>query len=148
MRNLTLLLFLTLSSYMVAQQEGLNWLTNLEEAKTQAKSEKKPILVYFTGSDWCSPCKLLKEDFFNSVEFAARADDMVLVMFDWPRRVDVISESQRAYNLKMMAVYNKERTFPKILALNSKGKELNEISGYSSSRDTRYHFTFLDKMFD
>ena len=29
------------------------WLTDLEAAKKQAAADKKPILMFFTGSDWC-----------------------------------------------------------------------------------------------
>ena len=33
------------------------WLTDLAAAKKQAAADKKPILMFFTGSDWCGWCK-------------------------------------------------------------------------------------------
>lgn len=139
-----LLLCATISN---AQDDAstLNWLTNLEQAQKIAKKSKKPILMYMTGSDWCSPCKMLKKDFFESEAFIARSTDMVLVMIDRPRRVDILTEEQLAYNKKVIAKYNKENTFPKILMLSASGKEKGKISGYSSLRDTSNHFAFLDK---
>ena len=58
----------------------VNWLTDFELAKKQAKEQKKPILMLFTGSDWCPPCKMLKKDFFNSDKFADRSKDFVMLM--------------------------------------------------------------------
>lgn len=148
MKKAFLLFFLFAITVSFAQSETnskLTWLTNLEKAQQIAKKNKKPILMYMTGSDWCAPCQKLKEDFFESEQFIARANDMVLVMIDRPRRIDILSEEQLAYNKQVLAKYNKENAFPKILILNAKGKEKAEISGYSSLRDTSNHFAFLDK---
>lgn len=147
MRNVILIVFLLCTAATIAQDETskLKWLTNLEQAQKIAKKKKQPILMYMTGSDWCAPCKMLKEDFFESDEFFTRSKDMVLVMIDRPRRVDILSEKQLAYNKEVIAKYNKENTFPKILILNANGKEKAKISGYSSLRDTSNHFAFLDK---
>jgi len=133
------------SALAQTEDSTLTWLTNLEEAQEISKKEKKPILMYITGSDWCPPCKLLKKDFFETEEFAKRADNLVLVMIDLPRRVDILTEKQLVYNKQIITKYNKDKSFPKVLILNSKGKEQGKISGYSSLRDTSYHFNFLDK---
>ena len=140
------LAFIFFISTSHAQQENieLKWLTNLEKAQKQAKKKDKPILVYFTGSDWCSPCKLLKEDFFDTSSFEELSKKFVLVEIDSPFRVDIISEKQMVYNKKVIAKYNKEKTFPKIVTLNHKGKVLGKISGYSSLRDTSNHFGFIE----
>jgi len=124
---------------------GLQWLTNLEQAKKIAKEEKKPILLYMTGSDWCSPCKALKKDFFESTDFFEKSKNMILVEIDYPRAVDILSEDQFSYNKKVVAKYNKSKSFPTILILNSKGKTKDQISGYSSLRDTAPHFDFLNR---
>ncbi|MEL6811756.1 MAG: thioredoxin family protein [Bacteroidota bacterium] len=148
MKNLIVIAFLMLSAGSLAQEEStvqLNWLTNLEEAQRISKAENKPILMYMTGSDWCAPCKMLKKDFFETEEFAKRAENLVLVMIDHPRAVDILTEEQFAYNKTIIAKYNKDKSFPKVLILNSKGKEQDMISGYGSMRDPSYHFAFVDK---
>ena len=140
-----MLCFASLS--LAAQDESsLNWFTNLEEAQKVSKKEKKPILVYFTGSDWYAPCKMLKEDFFASNEFKKKATEVVLVLIDYPRRIDIITQAQLEYNKTIIEKYNPEKTFPKLLGLNFRGKELGEISGYSPLRDTTHHFKFLEKI--
>lgn len=147
MKNILICVFLIF--YVVAfSQESpstLQWTTNLQEAKDIAKQQNKAILVYFTGSDWCSPCQMLKKDFFETPEFRKKANDMVLVMIDCPRRIDLITQQQLAYNKTIIAKYNKENAYPKIIAMNSDGKILGKISGYSSLRDPSGYFAFLEK---
>ncbi len=140
----TLLVFVT-NSFAQENEIHLKWLTNLEKAQKLSKRTHKPILVYFTGSDWCAPCKMLKEDFFYTQEFKEREDKFVLVMIDKPRRIDILSEEQMEYNDKIIAQYNKQKTFPKILILNEKGKVVDEIDGYNYLHDTTLHFAFIDK---
>ncbi|MDC8003844.1 thioredoxin family protein [Aureisphaera galaxeae] len=148
-RLLVFLFFVGLSTQLFSQKDSqLNWLYNLDAAKEVSKAEKKPILIYFTGSDWCAPCKALKTDFFETEAFAERANSMVLVMIDYPRRMDIITEEQRAYNKTIMAKYNKNGSFPLLVMTNSKGKALGELSSYSSFnsyKDTSHHFDFVDK---
>ncbi len=147
MKYLTFSIFLFISLLSFSQEEtsSLNWLTNLEDAKKISKKTDKPILLYFTGSDWCAPCKMLKEDFFESPEFIAKAEDMVLVLVDYPRRIDLISEEQMAYNKVLLTKYNTEKVFPNLMFLDAKGKKKDELSGYSSLRDTQNHFKFINK---
>ncbi|WP_203295622.1 thioredoxin family protein [Luteirhabdus pelagi] len=149
MKKFVFILLVAFTTIGFSQQDerdtNLSWITNVEEAVKISTEEEKPILLYFTGSDWCAPCKMLKEDFFESEAFQQRANDMVLVLIDYPRRMDVISTEQLNYNKTIIAKYNKERTFPKVLMLDSKGKELDRISGYSPLRDTKNHFDFIDQ---
>ena len=124
-----------------------NWLTNLEEAKKIAKRDRKPILLYFTGSDWCTPCVALKKDFFETKEFAAYEDKYVMVYIDRPRRLDIISPEQMVYNKKIIAKY-KTTSFPRVMILDSSGNKKDDLSGYSSFntyQDTSYHFNLVKK---
>jgi len=140
--------FLFLFSFCMAltmSAQDANWLTDFEEAKGLAKATEKPILMFFTGSDWCGPCKLLKKDFWESSEFLEQANDFILVEVDIPFREDIITPEQRKKNNELKDKYNKEESFPKVLALNSSGKVRERISAYSMLRDTSMYFKFLDK---
>lgn len=97
------------------------WLTNIDKAVEQAAKDKKSVLVEFTGSDWCPPCKMLKSQIFSSEEFKKLADkDLVLVELDFPRE-KAIPEAQKAYNQEMSAKYGIEG-FPTVYLLNGKGQ--------------------------
>ena len=150
MKALAFIALVLLVMPIMAQDEStsLQWYTNVEEAQKISKENNQPILIYFTGSDWCAPCKALKSDFFETAEFANRAENLVLVMIDYPRRVDIISETQRAYNKTVISEYNAEKSFPTLVMLNKKGKELSKLSGYSSYstyKDTSHHFNLVDE---
>ena len=149
MKRIVIFSFLVITALSYAQENTtrLNWLTDLEEAKKTAKKEKKNILLYFTGSDWCSPCKMLKEDFFNTAQFEERSKDMVLLLIDYPRRTDILTPEQLKYNKEIVLKYNTQKSFPNLLAMNSNGKTLDNISGYSYLRETQNHYAFLDKYF-
>ena len=126
------------------QTNKVKWLTNLEEAKKIAKKEHKPILLYFTGSDWCAPCKALEENVFTTERFIYYADNLVLVKVDIPRAIDIISKKQLKYNKKLLKKYNKEEKFYYLLALNHKGQKKATMHGYYMDYD--YYFRFFDKM--
>jgi thiol:disulfide interchange protein len=53
----------------VSKAVFLNWESNFKVALKKSKKEKKPILIYFTGSDWCGPCKVLDKKLFHSEKF-------------------------------------------------------------------------------
>ncbi len=143
MKRITLLLFLFVALGMQAQE--VKWLTDFDKAKKTAQKQKKPILMYFTGSDWCGPCKMLKKDFWQSPEFVEQSKDFVLLEVDVPFRLDVISESQMKKNKALQAKYNKEKSFPTLLALDASGRVKDRISAYSMLRDTAPYFAFIDK---
>ncbi len=140
-------LFLAFSSFILSGQEekASFWVYDLNEAKEIAKRENKTILLYFTGSDWCRPCMMLKEDFFDSYKFNKYKDSYVFLYIDIPRDRDLLTEKQKVENYKVMDMYNKQKTFPLIFMINHKGKVLDQISGYSSLRDPNYHFDLLKK---
>jgi thiol-disulfide isomerase/thioredoxin len=122
----------------------VKWLTNLEKAKKLSKKEHKPILLYFTGSDWCAPCKGLEDNVFTTERFEYYADNYVLVKVDIPRATDIISEKQLKYNKKLLRIYNKDEHFYYLLVLNHKGQKLGKMKGYYMKYD--YYFSFFDKM--
>jgi protein disulfide-isomerase len=70
-----------------SQQSTLNWHTDLNKAVNISINEKKPIMLFFTGSDWCGWCMRLKKEVFNFPEFETwTKENVVLVELDFPRR--------------------------------------------------------------
>lgn len=149
MKQLIFIFSLVFSSLLFSQEEtNLSWLTDLSEAKAEAISSKKPILVLFTGSDWCAPCKMLKEDFFDSEAFKTKSKQFVLLMIDIPRRTDIITEEQRKKNFEVVRKYNKEGSYPNLVALDDNLKVIGELSGYTFLRETDRHFAFIDSILE
>lgn len=144
MKQLILLFVLCIGLQTTAQK--LKWETDFGTAKKISLKQNKPILVYFTGSDWCAPCKMLKKDFFETDKFKKRAKNMVLLMVDMPRRNDIITPQQRTKNKELVSIYNTQGSYPTLVALNHEGHILGELSGYTFLRETDRHYDFVDSV--
>lgn len=149
MNRILVLAFMLVAMLGVAQNKKseLSWVTNFDKAKEISKEQKKPILMMFTGSDWCPPCKKLKEDFFNSDRFAQEADKFVLLMVDLPKNRGIIGEQQYKTNVLLNQKYGVS-SIPVVIAVDAKGGIIDKIKGYNSSSDTGPHFRFIAKVLE
>ena len=94
MQKTLLILFLLFSANIVSAQEP-TWTNNLDKAVEISNKNKKPVLLFFTGSDWCGWCKRLQAEVFEKPEFKEWATkNVVLMEVDFPRRVPLSPELQ------------------------------------------------------
>lgn len=129
----TLLFLATLTLVSMANAA---WLTNYDEAVSQAKAQNKPILVDFTGSDWCGWCIKLDKEIFSKAEFESwAAKKVVLLKLDFPRKAGQ-SAAEKAANAKLSEKYGVQG-FPTILVIDATGKELGR-TGYKKMSPTEY----------
>jgi thioredoxin-related protein len=78
---------LFLSSSLFSQVQKLTWHTDLEKAMQISLKEKKPLMLFFTGSDWCGWCIRLQNEVFKQADFKSWAQEkVVLVELDFPRK--------------------------------------------------------------
>ena len=62
------------------------WTENISQAIEKAAEEDKDLLLLFTGSDWCPPCKKLEAEVLSNEDFQTEiTKHFVLVKFDYPR---------------------------------------------------------------
>jgi protein disulfide-isomerase len=125
------LLTAALGLFLVLQLQAAEgeWMTDLSKAQAKAKTEKKLVLVDFTGSDWCPPCRALHKNVFSDKEFTEYAKkNLVLVEVDFPRRKEQPAELKKA-NRALAEKYNVE-SFPTVLVFDSNGKQLDRKEGY------------------
>lgn len=81
------LLSIILSLNGFAQQKELTWYKDVNKAINVSVQQEKPILFFFTGSDWCGWCIRLQKAVFSKPEFKSWATkNVVLVELDFPRR--------------------------------------------------------------
>nr|WP_262891918.1 thioredoxin family protein [Hymenobacter qilianensis] len=85
----------------------------------------------FSGSDWCKPCIMLKQEVFDQAEFQRYAQNrFVLARFDFPRsRKNKLPAAQQKANEEAAAQLNKEGSFPLVVLLSPEGKVLAK-TGY------------------
>lgn len=115
-----------------AELEG--WYTDLDQAMQQAKKEKKPLLVEFTGSDWCPPCIAMRKNVFSKKEFIEVASkDFILVELDFPRGNQELKKKNDPHAKKY-----KIEGFPTVILMDYDGKEFTRF--FASEHPTTEKF--------
>jgi protein disulfide-isomerase len=110
----------------------IDWLTDFEEAKKRSAKEKKPILMFFTGSDWCGWCQKLHADVLDKDEFMKFAlKNVILLELDFPNSIPQSEElgiQNRALGEKF-----KVDGYPTLALVAPDGEtELARITGYDA----------------
>lgn len=136
------LIFLVAMSFFVSNKEEMHvsnpapdshskfegWDTDLKVSLEKSKVSKKNILLLFTGSDWCPPCKMLESKIFSSDKFKEYASkNLELLVIDFPR-YKKMSDEQSAYNESLSDKF-KIDGFPTMVFLDSNENELTRF-GY------------------
>lgn len=104
------------------------WLTDYDAALKASASKGKPVLIDFTGSDWCGWCIKLDREVFETREFRDYADSrLILLKLDFPRNKPQTAQ-EKAKNEALASKYGVEG-FPTVLLVDSTGKVLKR-TGY------------------
>jgi thioredoxin-related protein len=117
---------LLLSTGLVSAKPG--WMDDYKKGLSQASTEKKLILLDFTGSDWCPWCIKLDKEVFSQKEFKDYAkDNLVLVELDFPRGKK-LPKHVEDQNDSLQQEYKIEG-YPTVIVLNAQGKKVGQL-GY------------------
>ncbi|MEE2714693.1 MAG: thioredoxin family protein [Verrucomicrobiota bacterium] len=117
----------TLAGNTIAEE---GWLVSFEKAKEQAAKEGKPILMEFTGSDWCPPCKALHKNVLVKDVFKKEMPKhFVLLKLDNPRDKSKQTPEEIEQYKKLSKEY-KITGVPSILLSDTGGKVFYRTSGY------------------
>lgn len=107
------------------------WPSDFAKAKETAKQLNRPILLDFTGSDWCTWCWKFKSEVLDTKEFVEYAKDhLVLVEVDFPQRKP-LPTLQREANRDLKDSY-KVGGYPTFVLVDPSGKELGRQRGYAA----------------
>lgn len=121
MKKILMIAFLTFSSLTLQAQE-LTWHTDVSKASEIAMKQKKPLLMFFTGSDWCGWCIRLQKEVFKTPEFEKWAKtNVVLVELDYPRRTPQ-PDNIKAQNQQLQAMF-RVQGYPTIWFVNPEKKD-------------------------
>lgn len=101
---------------------GVSWLAaaadaDIERAFAQARTERKPVLLYW-GAKWCPPCNQLKATLFNRQDFIERSRSFVAVNVDG----DLPGAQKLGARFKV-------RGYPTMILLDAQGAELTRLPG-------------------
>ncbi len=119
-----------------AEKNVYKWETDFELASQRAKTEKKPMLLDFTGSDWCGWCIKLKAEVFDKKAFQKyAAENLVLVELDFPRSKKQ-DRAEKEQNQELAREYG-IRGYPTIILLDSGGEKVGQ-TGYRDGGPEKY----------
>jgi protein disulfide-isomerase len=116
-----------------AAEDKIQWLDNYETAVNLAKSQSKPLLLFFTGSNWCGYCMKLKREVFDTPQFAkAIRNNYIFLKVDFPRDFS-LSPQVTAQNDQLDAKFNVRSTYPTVILFDAQQmRQMGEpIQGYS-----------------
>tara|TARA_Y100001970_G_C13963654_1_gene714470 strand:- start:131 stop:607 length:477 start_codon:yes stop_codon:yes gene_type:complete len=120
MKKILTLILISIAMVSLAQKQtsvDLKWYTNMEEAIVESEKNKKPLFLFFTGSDWCGWCIKLQKEVFFKPEFKKWAkENVVLVELDFPKR-KTIDENLKKQNRKLAQMLG-VRGYPTIWFVN------------------------------
>lgn len=121
MQKRLLFLLVSLLGLQITLSAGSgDWMTDFEAAQAKAKAEQKPMLLDFTGSDWCGWCIKLDKEVFSKPAFQEFASEsLVLVELDFPRAKPQSDELKKQN--EMLSEKYGIRGFPTIILLSPDG---------------------------
>lgn len=106
----------------------ISWSTNYQQSLSETKNGNKAVVLFFTGSDWCSWCSKLEEEVLSKPEFAnALQGKFTFVKVDFPVYHKLAPEltSQNQALKKRFSV----KSFPTLVVLDSQEHVLG-TTGY------------------
>ncbi len=98
------------------------WTMDMDAAKKVAAEKKLPLLLNFTGSDWCGWCKHMDKEVFSKDAWGAYAkDNLVLVWIDFPNDKTLVPDKFVARNKSLSESYGVEG-YPTYIVLDDDGQ--------------------------
>ena len=98
------------------------WTQDFETAKKFAAEKNLPILLKFTGSDWCPPCMRMETNVFANAAWVQYAEkNVMLVKVDFPNDKTLVPAQYIERNDELAKKFG-IRSFPSFVVLKSDGE--------------------------
>jgi len=106
------------------------WVTSYDDAVAKSRKTGQPIMLVFSGSDWCSWCSKLSNEVFTTHQFARwSTDNVIKVEVDFPQGYK-LDEAIHSQNQSLKTRFGHHVTsYPTVLFVDADGKLLGK-TGY------------------
>lgn len=123
-------------------EKSVNWFLDIKKAEEQAVKEGKPLIIFFTGSDWCIWCKKLVQETISKPEFIDYANkNFVMLLCDFPN--EGADKEQIAKNSELASAFKIEG-FPTLVLLDIKNRKAFNF-GYSEVNTPQKFIDYVKK---
>ncbi len=142
MKKILTIAFLIVAGTLHAQE----WQSSFDEAVSLATKEDKPIVLVFSGSDWCAPCIRLKRNILESEEFRSyAASNYVLYNADFPRKKkNQLPADKSEANKSLAEKFNPKGYFPLVVVLDKNQSVLGKTGFNARATPEKYIATLND----
>jgi len=114
----------------------ITWYSNYDLAVEQSTVTSKPLIILFTGSDWCRWCQKLESEVLDTEEFARIASEkFIFLKVDFPSRKS-LSPQQKKHNEALKERFS-IKGFPTLILLNEKQQKIATV-GYREGGGSSY----------
>ncbi len=109
------------------------WTQDYDAAVALAKTNNLPLMLNFTGSDWCGWCKLMDRQVFSTKEWEKWAkENIVLAFIDFPNDKSLVPKKYVDRNKKLSSQYH-VRGYPTYIVVDpGTGESIGQLG---ASRD-------------
>jgi thiol-disulfide isomerase/thioredoxin len=106
--------------------QRINWLNNYQEAVSQSQATGKPIVLLFTGTNWCPACMKLEKEVLTTSEFAGGVGGrFIFLKAEFPDYSEEAIKSSPYYPLLQNHGID---TFPPMVIVNANGQRLYTVN--------------------
>ena len=118
------------------------WTMDYDAAVKLAGEKKLPLMLNFTGSDWCGWCKLMDKNVFAEEVWKTYAkDNVLLVTLDFPNDKSIVPEKYVKRNKKLQEQFE-VGGFPTYVVLDNDGE--TKLGQLGAGRD-KTPSSFIDE---
>jgi thioredoxin-related protein len=115
---------------LAASASEATWLTDYDQALQAAKTENRPVLMDFTGSDWCPVCIQMEKEVLSQPQFQDYAKQkLVMLQVDFPVR-KALPQKLQDQNSSLNDRYGVNGMLPTFVLIDPSGKVLQKHLGY------------------
>lgn len=122
------------------------WTQDYDAAIALAKEKNLPVMLNFTGSDWCGWCNLMDKQVFSTDEWSKwAANNIVLVFLDFPQNKALVPEKYVQRNQQLAGKYGIQG-YPTYVVVNPADGKTIDTLGASREATAKGFIEDLEKI--